>query len=64
MNMSNKHKRIVITGGAGFIGSNLVKKYIDKKEKNLKAKLKFDISISDETPFVITFVVISLAPYV
>ena len=28
--MSNKHKRIVITGGAGFIGSNLVKKYIDK----------------------------------
>ena len=40
------------------------KQYIDKKEKNLKAKLKFNISLSDDNPFVITFVVISLAPYV
>ncbi len=40
------------------------KKFIEKKEKNLKAKLKFDISLSDDTPFVISFVVISLAPYV
>ncbi len=44
--------------------SGKTKKYIYKKEKNLKAKLKFDISISDDNPFVITFVVISLAPYV
>ena len=44
--------------------SGKTKKYIDKKEKHLKAKLKFDISMSDDTPFVITFVVISLAPYV
>ena len=44
--------------------SGKTKKYIEKKEKNLKAKLKFDISLSDDTPFVISFVVISLAPYV
>ena len=40
------------------------KKYIEKKEKILNAKLRFDISISDDNPFVIAFVVISLAPYV
>ena len=39
------------------------KKYIEKKEKNLKSKFKFDISLSDEPPFVIAFVVISLAPH-
>ena len=44
--------------------SGKTKKFIEKKEKNLKAKLKFDISLSDDTPFVISFVVISLAPYV
>ena len=44
--------------------SGKTKKLIAKKEKNLKAKLKFDISLSDDTPFVIAFVVISLAPYV
>ena len=44
--------------------SGKTKEYINKKEKNLKAKLKFDISLSDDTPFVISFVVISLAPSV
>ena len=44
--------------------SGKTKGYINKKEKNLKAKLKFNISLSDDNPFVITFVVISLAPYV
>jgi phosphopantetheinyl transferase (holo-ACP synthase) len=38
--------------------------YIQKKEKTLNSKLKFDISISDEPPFIIAFVVISLAPNV
>ena len=46
-----------------FFSGN-TKKYIQKKEKNLKAELRFDISISDDTPFVIVFVMISLAPYV
>ena len=44
--------------------SGKTKKFIEKKEKNLNAKLKFDISLSDDTPFVVSFVVISLAPYV
>ena len=44
--------------------SGKTKLFIEKKEKNLKAKLKFDISLSDDPPFVISFVVISLAPYV
>ena len=44
--------------------SGKTKEFIKKKEKNLKAKLKFDISLSDDPPFVIAFVVISLAPYV
>ena len=38
------------------------KDFIKKKEIQLKAKLKFDISISDEPPIVIAFVIISLAP--
>ena len=44
--------------------SGKTKKYIQKKEKNLKGRLKFDISLSDDNHFVIAFVVISLAPYV
>ena len=44
--------------------SGKTKQFIDKKEKNLNAKLRFDISLSDDNPFVIAFVVISLAPYV
>ena len=39
------------------------KKYIEKKEKKLEANFKFDISLSDDYPYVIAFVVISLAPY-
>ena len=39
------------------------KKYIQKKEKELKNKLQFDITISDDNPYVVAFVVISLAPY-
>ena len=38
--------------------------FIKKKEIQLKAKLKFDISLSDDDPYVIAFVIISLAPYV
>ena len=36
--------------------------YIKNKEKKLKSKFKFDISLSDEPPYVIAFVVIYLAP--
>ena len=43
--------------------SGKTQKYIEKKEKSLKAKLKFDISMSDDNPFVSAFVVISLARY-
>ena len=53
-----------INGKPYLFFSGKTKIYIEKKEKNFKAKLKFDISLSDETPFVIAFVVISLAPYV
>ena len=53
-----------VNGKPYIFFSGKTKDYISKKEKNLKAKLKFDISMSDDTPFVITFVVISLAPNV
>ena len=53
-----------INGKPYLFFSGNTKIYIEKKEKNFKAKLKFDISLSDDTPFVIAFVVISLAPYV
>ena len=53
-----------INGKPYLFFSGKTKIYIEKKEKNFKAKLKFDISLSDDTPFVIAFVVISLAPYV
>ena len=53
-----------INGKPYLFFSGRTKKYIEKKESNLKAKLKFDITLSDDTPFVIAFVVISLAPYV
>ena len=36
---------------------------IKDKENELKGKLKFDISLSDERQYVIAFVVISLAPF-
>ena len=53
-----------INGKPYLFFSGKTKKLIAKKEKNLKSKLKFDISLSDDTPFVVSFVVISLAPYV
>ena len=53
-----------INGNPYLYFSGKTQKYIEKKEKSLKARLKFDISLSDETPFVIAFVVISLAPKV
>ena len=53
-----------INGRPYLLFSGKTKQFIEIKEKNLKAKLKFDISLSDDTPFVIAFVVISLAPYV
>ena len=53
-----------INGRPYLFFSGKTKQFIEKKEKNLRAKLKFDISLSDDHPFVIAFVVISLAPYV
>ena len=53
-----------VNGKPYLFFSGKTKEFIEKKEKSLRAKLKFDISLSDETPFVISFVVISLAPYV
>ena len=53
-----------INGKPYLFFSGKTKKFIEKKEKNLKAKLNFNISLSDDPPFVIAFVVISLAPYV
>lgn len=44
--------------------SGNTKKYIETKEKELIGKLKFDISLSDDYPYGIAFVVISLAPFV
>tara|TARA_B100001093_G_scaffold410226_1_gene399443 strand:- start:354 stop:761 length:408 start_codon:yes stop_codon:yes gene_type:complete len=38
-------------------------RYIKEKEKELRAELKFNISLSDERKYVIAFVVISLAPF-
>ena len=37
-------------------------RYIREKEKKLRGKFQFDISLSDERQYVIAFVVISLAP--
>ena len=43
--------------------SGKTKRYIKEIEKELSAKLKFDISLSDERKYVVAFVVISLAPF-
>ena len=43
--------------------SGKTERYIKEKENELKGKLKFDISLSDERQYVIAFVVISLAPF-
>ena len=47
-----------------FFFSGSTKNYLMNKEKELNNKLIFDISISDEPPYVLAFVVISLAPLV
>ena len=44
--------------------SGRTQKYIMNKEIELNKKLIFDISISDEPPYVLAFVIISLAPLV
>ena len=44
-----------------FYFSGKTEEYIKKKEEGLHGNLKFDISLSDEPPYVIAFVVISLA---
>ena len=51
-----------LNGKPFLLFTGKTKIYIQKKEKTLNSKLKFDISISDEPPFIIAFVVISLAP--
>ena len=38
--------------------------YIKNKEKELNCKFKFDVSLSDDPPYVLAFVVIYLAPNV
>ena len=43
--------------------SGMMERYIKEKEKELRAKLKFEISLSDEKQYVVAFVVISLAPF-
>ena len=43
--------------------SGKMDKYVKEKEKKLRRKLKFDISLSDERQYVVAFVVISLAPF-
>ena len=53
-----------INGKPYFNFSGSTKKYIMNKEKEIKNKLLFNISISDEPPYVLAFVVISLAPLV
>ena len=35
MIMKNNLKKVVITGGAGFIGSNLIKKLIEKDTEKI-----------------------------
>mgnify|MGYP001214992388 CR=1 FL=1 len=53
-----------INGKPYFFFSGSTKRYIINKQKELNNKLVFDISISDEPPYVLAFVVISLAPLV
>ena len=44
--------------------SGKTKLYIKNKEEKLKGKFTFDISLSDQPPYVLAFVVIYLAPSV
>ena len=49
------------SGKPYLLFSGYTDKYIKNKEKELNNKFIFDISISDEPPYVLAFVVISLA---
>ena len=53
-----------INGKPYLYFSGSTQKYIKNREIEYKKKIKFDISLSDEPPFVMAFVVISLAPFV
>ena len=46
-----------------LIFSGKTERYIKQIERELRVKLKFDISLSDERKYVIAFVVIPLAPF-
>ena len=43
--------------------SGKTERFIKEKEKQLRGRLEFDISLSDERKYVVAFVVISLAPF-
>ncbi len=53
-----------IGGNPYLFFSGSTKKYIKKRESDLSCSFQFDISISDEPPYVLAFVIISLAPLV
>ena len=53
-----------INGKPYLYFSGVTKKYIKQREKSSKSKFNFNISISDEPPYVIAFVIISLAHFV
>jgi len=53
-----------INGKPYLYFSGATKNYIKQMEKSSKNKYNFNISISDEPPYVIAFVIISLAHFV
>ena len=53
-----------INGKPYLYFSGTTKNYIKQREKSSKSKFNFNISISDEPPYVIAFVIISLAHFV
>ena len=53
-----------INGKPYLYFSGSTKNYIKQREKSSKSKYNFNISISDEPPYVIAFVIISLAHFV
>ena len=53
-----------INGKPYLYFSGSTKNYIKQREKSSKSKFNFNISISDEPPYVIAFVIISLAHFV
>ena len=53
-----------INGKPYLYFSGATKTYIKQREKSSKSKYNFNISISDEPPYVIAFVIISLAHFV